>query len=173
MPHNFKLTGDYYVSKDGSDANDGLTPDTPFKTINRLYTVAGTMAGMRFIIGAGVYQEGYEGPAGGNNTFTIGDGEVILRGNGSNAFRVTPVGGQVTYFENLTIDNYLTIGLFTSGTPVYRNCRIINCPNFDINSKAGDPTFDLSLVLNCSNFGSFSSASYGFNFNGSLWFLTS
>ena len=94
MAHNFKLTGDYYVSVDGSDSNDGLTKDTPKRTVqagSNLIDVTSTTRTL--IIGAGVYKETLSknfGAAG--TTFTkkiIAAGIVILEGNGSNSITLS------------------------------------------------------------------------------------
>ena len=55
MANNFKLTGNYYVSIDGSDSNDGLTKDTPKRTVQAgLTLLCGLGANGSLIIGAGV-----------------------------------------------------------------------------------------------------------------------
>jgi len=56
MPNNFKLQGDYYVSKFGNDSWDGLTPDTPKRTIQAALNLfsSGTRT---IIIGSGDYSE--------------------------------------------------------------------------------------------------------------------
>ena len=72
----------YYVSPDGDDSNDGLTPETAFKTISKGLSVLD--AGDTLIVKAGTYHETAQGlQHSGIPTHPIkivADGEVILDG---------------------------------------------------------------------------------------------
>lgn len=63
MPNNFRLTGTRYISKAGHDSNDGLTQDTPKKTIDSVTTSQ--------VLGAGIYS--YTGAV---QRILVGDGDV-------------------------------------------------------------------------------------------------
>lgn len=102
MAHNFKIVnGDKYISKAGHDSNDGLTPDTPKRSINSFSVLGG-----RTIIGSGHYKGG--SVQGVYETLNIkGDGKVILD---SINF------GKNTYFSGSSGDEPINIE--------FRNCRI-------------------------------------------------
>jgi hypothetical protein len=81
MPNNFRITGDYYVSKKGSNSNDGLTAETPLLTVQAALDKITTSVTRRIIIGSGVYRETINRVLSGNITPTISlvaDGVVIL-----------------------------------------------------------------------------------------------
>lgn len=86
MPNNFRLTGTRYVSKAGHDSNDGLTKDTPKKTITSLNGL---------IVGTGVYP--YTNIYGGIANYSIeGDGDVYITGD-----LVSQNTGATMYFTNV------------------------------------------------------------------------
>lgn len=137
MAHNFRLTGDIYVSKAGNDANNGLTKDTPKATIYGGYTAITAIA-QTIIIGAGVYEENISRI--GNNTNLKGDGNVKIRGNGSNVFNVSN-GGQG--FTDITFENYATMNCTTVSSIV--RCTFLNIPNI-IGAYAGAVN---CIFINC------------------------
>ena len=47
----------YYVRLSGSDANDGLTAATAWRTINKALSATGIVSGDTLYIGAGKYRE--------------------------------------------------------------------------------------------------------------------
>ena len=53
MPNNFRLTGNYYISKAGHDSNDALAKDTPKKSIPNLINGSNNV-----VIGSGYYTVG-------------------------------------------------------------------------------------------------------------------
>jgi len=57
MANNFRLTGDYYVSKEGSDANSGFTPDLPKLTVAAGIALL-TTSNKTLVIGTGIYELG-------------------------------------------------------------------------------------------------------------------
>jgi len=79
MANNFRINGGAYISKAGHDSNDGLTPDTPKKSINS--SIVATTA---WIIGAGIYNAaGVIFNTGGSNLPRYADGKVIIDFNNS------------------------------------------------------------------------------------------
>ena len=84
MAHNFKLTGTYYVSIDGSDSNSGLTKDLPKRSIQAGLNLMTT--GTTLIIGTGFYRESISRSFTAGTYTIIADGLVTLSGNGSNNF---------------------------------------------------------------------------------------
>jgi hypothetical protein len=158
MAHNFRLTGTFYVSKAGSDANDGLTKDTPKASVNAALGLVNAV-GQTVIIGTGVYEETIVKP--GNSTIVRGDGNVKIKGNGSNIFTITS-GGQQYY--DITFENYASLNL-TAANQVQRcwfmniptitgsigginNCVFINCstPN---NQGTAQLVANYSIFINC------------------------
>lgn len=102
MANNFKLTGSRYISKAGHDSNDGLTPDTPKKSISDA-SISYT-AGETTVIGAGHYIGGSVSST--NKSHKIrGDGKVILDSIGwatSNYFHGNHPGINIE-FRNMTV----------------------------------------------------------------------
>lgn len=136
MPNNFKLGGDYYVSKAGSDSNDGLTPDTPKRTIQAALSLVTAGSTRRIIIGTGVYSETLSATFGSvTNVTFLSDGYVVL--DGRNQFSISFWTGHTSTpsqfnFYNLEIRNYGNISLFntTNGTGgtyhVFFDCKFYN-----------------------------------------------
>jgi hypothetical protein len=124
MANNFRQSGFYYVSKWGSDANSGTSPETPFATISRAIAVATTTRSI--VIGAGTYEEAFN--TGYGHTLTP-DGLVVLKGNSSNALTIQ---GPVNGMGLITIQDYATVNLnagfaavVTSGAK-FQNINTIN-----------------------------------------------
>ncbi|MBS7565071.1 hypothetical protein KHS38_11710 [Mucilaginibacter sp. Bleaf8] len=117
----------YYVSKAGSDSNDGLTPDTPKATISGVMAAIAALSAataVYIIIGAGVYEEAVNSSnkmAQGSQM--VADGQVTFRGNGVNTFSLSVSPGCTVYGCNF--ENYAAIA-FRNGI---NNCIIRNCPN--------------------------------------------
>jgi hypothetical protein len=136
MAHNFRIEGDMYVSKRGNDSNDGLTPATPKRTINQAIAAAGNTK--TIVIGAGYYKEAvWTGIAGRQAITLIGDGEVILMGNGSNQVQSTEAGINTTYnsFVNITFRDYQSVRVLvaqgTDRTHIFTNCKFLCNTEFD------------------------------------------
>jgi hypothetical protein len=136
MAHNFRLAGTFYVSKAGNDANDGLTKDTPKATINAALGLV-SAANQTIIIGTGVYEEAIARP--GNGTTLRADGNVKIRGNGSNSFSITSANQQ---YIDITFENYATVNLAT-GTNATR-CTFLNIANF-----TGTIALVYCIIINC------------------------
>jgi hypothetical protein len=123
MAHNFKLTGDYYVSVDGSDSNNGLTKDTPKRTIQAGLNLITTNS-KTLVVGAGVYNETISRGVSIIGVLIIADGIVILDGVSGKTFFLNSMSGT---FSGFILRNY-SIGPLTTGTSfTYSNCTIINC----------------------------------------------
>lgn len=71
--NNFRLTGDSYISKEGNDANDGLTPDTPKATLDNY--------GNDNVVGSGVYKGAFTFT--GTDMSILGDGLVKVSATGT------------------------------------------------------------------------------------------
>lgn len=84
MAH-FRYTGNYYVSPNGSDANNGTSPNTPFATIQAAIDAVGNTSSQTIVIGSGTYNESLSSPQTYNTNLYLtlqGDGEVIINGDG-------------------------------------------------------------------------------------------
>lgn len=108
MPNNFRLTGDYYVSKEGSDSNDGLTAETPLLTVQAALNKVTTAVNRRIIIGSGVYRESLSKTMNAGFTiYLVADGYVVFEGVGSDELFLIAGGSQNTiYFIGIEIRNY-------------------------------------------------------------------
>jgi hypothetical protein len=150
MAHNFKLTGDYYVSVDGSDSNNGLTKDTPKRTVQAGLNLM-TTSGKTLIIGAGVYRESISFVQNINVIIYIkGDGKVIFEGNQSNRFYLSsPNGTGISFIDNIEFRGYLALDFnYFIGDNNLSNC-IIKC---NIYTNAQNTSYKLqisnSIILN-------------------------
>ncbi len=79
MAHNFKLSGSYYVSIDGSDSNSGTTKDAPKRTLQAALSLS---TANTIIVGAGTYDEslsrGISGASVSWNHIFVADGSVVI-----------------------------------------------------------------------------------------------
>ena len=90
MAH-FRYTGNYYVSPNGSDANNGTSPNTPFATIQAAIDAVGNTSSQTIVIGSGTYNESLSSPQTHNTNLYLtlqGDGEVIINGDGKFVKRI-------------------------------------------------------------------------------------
>lgn len=123
MAHNFKriVSGAYYVSKSGHDSNDGLSPDTPKRTLSQSNFPT---SGSKIVVGAGHYTEG-----GFTNSnwykVLLGDGKVILDGITNPSNNPYPA-GIVEYNINLEYRNMnVSARQCTIGGMILKNCTLI------------------------------------------------
>lgn len=142
MTNNFRITGDFYVSKAGSDSNDGLTPNTPKATIAAGLNLI-TVAGKRLVIGVGTYEEAI------NRNVTVAvtilaDGNVTIKGDGTNGCVLTGMSGNVF---NITFSNYNNFN--TNNGLVFNNCTFRDISTS--NQIAG--TFSGCKIINFTNSG--------------------
>lgn len=122
MAHNFRLSGNFYVSKAGNDAWDGLTKDTPKATLNAVMGLI-SAASQTIIIGTGVYEEAINRLS--QSTTLRADGNVRIRGNGSNTFTFS---GGSNQFYDIIFENYLS---FSSATISVARCIFMNIPSLN------------------------------------------
>lgn len=122
----FTITdGDYYVSKKGNDANDGLTPATAKLTINGACSVV--TSGQKIVVGSGMYVESI--PARTSIAYNIhGDGEVIIDQAGVLSSPGILFGGDGNTIRNITIRNFTSLARATSSiySGDWYDCRFIN-----------------------------------------------
>jgi len=129
MANNFRLTGDYYVSKKGNNANDGLTPETPLLTIQAALDKIGTSITKSIVIGSGVYKETLSKTTLSGNSITLfSDGKVILESFNSidtHAF-ITSVSSTIS-FNGIEFRNCYSIRLYGTNTNYNFTCTFNNC----------------------------------------------
>jgi hypothetical protein len=152
MAHNFKLTGDYYVSVDGSDSNNGLTKDTPKRTVQAGLNLI-TTAGKTLVIGSGVYRENISRffPNGGT-VYIAGDGQVYLEPlTSTGQFYLFPNAGLTVtlYVSDIIFRNYAYLGInyYWGFIPYFNRCTFINLL---INAEYASAIFNFtnSLFIN-------------------------
>jgi hypothetical protein len=175
MPNNFKLTGDYYVSKFGNDSWDGLTKDTPKRTVQAGLNLI-TTANKTLIIGAGVYREAINKTWSNNTGIVIqGDGIVNIVGDGGLSFSLlinlntnntitirniniknyslltiwgASNSGGVSYtFEDCIITSPISIPVSSGLTMVFTRCLLINSSTSSINTNF---VISYSILVNSS-----------------------
>jgi hypothetical protein len=116
MANNFKLTGDYYVSKDGSDSNSGLTKDLPKLTVQAGLNLVGAVGVTKtVVIGAGVYTESISKQTSAGIVTLVGDGSVVLDGGNIRTMAFLSQNSHTLIFSNMEIKNYASI------TTTYQN----------------------------------------------------
>lgn len=152
MAHNFKiLDGNWYLSKSGHDSNDGLTPETPKRTITN------NMGG-KIVFGAGHYTEGILTTSN-VNIYPVADGKVILEGLnfGSNyprgahdanglELRGTNITCRQGSVSNLIVKDAQVSSSVTSSS--YVNALLIRTHIEDSNYKTINSIFQ-SILINC------------------------
>lgn len=153
MANNFRIAGNSYFSKGGHDTNDGLTPDSPKKTIT-----GGT--GLR-VIGTGFYVVNNNMP-----DTVIGDGEVVVdfANTARSILQGTPMTQtNITYqnaislntgrnpLNNVTFKNISSlIGDYINVTQVQNTVRYITCSGGgrNLTFAANIICIDSSLIFN-------------------------
>jgi hypothetical protein len=154
MPHNFKLTGNYYVSKYGSDSNNGLTPDTPKRTIQSILSSVVTSGTSIIVIGSGVYNESLVIPSGSRNFTLSGDGVVVIDGTGSKSLSLSVSGiSHTNVFNDLIIKNYQNIYMNNNDTLTFNRCLLINISPIGIGRSDSAEVnyvrvFNSSIIIN-------------------------
>lgn len=151
MAHNFKSIGARYISKSGHDSNDGLTPDTPRRSITDA-----NCEGSKTIIGAGHYTGGSLLTA--HQYLDIyGDGKVILDSVNISAnryfklnvprnleFRNSNISCREGYVNGIIAKNCSLHGSVASAN--YLKCILINSI-LNMNTVFRFVTY--SVVINC------------------------
>jgi hypothetical protein len=164
MAHNFKLTGNIYVSKEGNDSNDGTSPDAPKLTVQAGLSALGS--NQRLVVGAGVYSGTITKSVNGSFTYFIeGDGEVLFDGDNLYSFVLATTGNSQTaglVLNNIVVRDYVSFEVNGGGVggtatnPIVMtitNCLLDNV-NFN-NSTPGSGgttniTYSYCKFLNCS-----------------------
>jgi hypothetical protein len=153
MANNFKLIGDIYVSKEGNDANSGLTPDLPKLTVQAALNLA-TTGNKTIIIGSGVYAEAITKSNTGLARLSIlGDGTVVMNGiNSINSFTITNIvsGGSV-YISNIRFISYSILSFSpivnTPTTVTFENCVVSS--NLIINAISSINSLQAMVLKKC------------------------
>lgn len=162
----FAIPAVFYVRTRGDDTNDGLTPQTSFRSIQHAINRC-TRPGTTIYVGSGAYQESLEiGINAGINTVSgtqsnpiriIGDttgqytfdepGRIILDGRSIDTRGITITSRDFWTFQGLTLRNQLTYGILgTSNGMSVINCTIEVPRTFAIYSTAtGDITITNSV----------------------------
>lgn len=137
MPNKFRIAGNVYISKAGSDANNGTTADTPKATIGAGAAVVGAIK----VIGAGFYQEA---PNFRENLTWRADGIVIVNGNGA----VLSVGYN-NIFYGIRFENFSGGGGLNQPTSYY-DCTFVNIPKFNQGIGASQTqVYTRCIFINC------------------------
>jgi hypothetical protein len=132
MAHNFRYgvttSIAIYVSKDGNDANDGFTPNTAKRTVGAALALASNYVTSAnyytVVIGTGTYEEALNVrlySTADKTCKVVADGEVVLRGNGTNAINITTQGNYCE-IQGIRFENYTSIALNMFAT----NCKFRN-----------------------------------------------
>ncbi len=150
---------DYYVSTEGNDANDGLSPETAVQTLDKAFELGGGTAGNNIYVQPGEYvtdrQWGFDLQAN-----LIGDAEsrdqVVIRSAGNyRTLRMNAAGPTVT---NLTIVGESTQKADKGGAIEMNGGTLVDCvirdgsvKNSSGNMEGGNLYVggDDALVLNC------------------------
>jgi hypothetical protein len=134
----------YYVSPDGDDDNDGLTPETAFETITQAFATAGTRDAVR--VGAGTYDEdGLDLNARGQR-LTLESGVILQDSTHGIPLTVSGFGCLVEVEGNARIDATGAvggIGVLVSGAFCELRGVRVRCANacelgFDITGSGGE-----------------------------------
>lgn len=154
---------DYYVSTEGNDANDGLSPETAVQTLDKAFELGGGTAGNNIYVQPGEYvtdrQWGFNLQAN-----LIGDAEsrdqVVIRSAGNyRTLRMSASGPVVT---NLTIIGESTQKADKGGAIEMNGGTLVDCVIRDgsVKNSSGDTEggnlyvgSDNALVLNCKIYG--------------------
>jgi hypothetical protein len=132
MAHGFRIAGGSYtayISKAGSNANSGASPDLPKLTIETLSGGATTS------IGAGTYRlvQNMALSTGSSTTRAVaGDGRVVFFGN--NQFTFSNSSSGTHSMSNIIFEGFTSFT--TSSNRTFNNCTFINIPNFIISGVA-------------------------------------
>jgi parallel beta-helix repeat protein len=136
-------SGDYYVSKAGSDANDGLTPASSKLTIWAAFNAVPAAGGVTVWVDAGTYTEN---AAGGYFLFTKnftnmvtvrgipGTLPIIINSSGSYVIRPNGTCNNIR-FRNLEIQSTAAALGFVFGNSALTNFELIECTFRDTNSR--------------------------------------
>ena len=110
----------YYVSPTGNDANNGLTPETPFRTIQKAANAA--VASQVIEVQAGTYNESVLITTSGTQDNLIifrANGEVIIDGENSRAYCIKLDGADYIRIDGFACRNSTATGILLDNTANY------------------------------------------------------
>jgi len=165
MAHNFRLPNiGFYVSKAGNDSNSGLIPENAKASIGGFLAAVNTSGTGNVAIGTGVYEEAFNFTISGNlttNRDILADGEVVLRGNGSNTLGIFKY-NTTNSFKGFRIENYLNISFqyFSYSKCFFKDIGNLAgntnpgvtfsyCTFLNVNISLGSATFEYCMFINC------------------------
>lgn len=121
MANNFRITGASYVSKGGHDSNDGLTPDSPKKTLIQTYPNGA-------VVGAGLYYV---------NSRVMG-GTTAIKTFAADGTVIIDFGGVALGFHENPYNNIFD-GFHFKNSPAFYNFRgsFYRCTFQDLASSTG------------------------------------
>lgn len=136
-------SGDYYVSKSGSDANDGLTPASAKLTIWGAFNAVPAAGGVTVWVDAGTYTENASGgyflfTKNFTNMVTIrgvpGTLPILINSSGSYVIRPNSTCNNIR-FRNLEIQSTAAVLGFVFGNSALTNFEMVECTFRDTNSR--------------------------------------
>lgn len=154
MAYNRKVFNTYYVSTDGNDSNDGLTPNTPWQTIAKVNAmssgfVAGESVlfkgGQEFVTSSALLIRGANGTGAPITWGSYGNGRATIRRTVPGGYTLALQSQGDVVIENLIIRNTNPITSFVgtgigidlgfSGTVTRANIYIRNCEVYGISGN--------------------------------------
>lgn len=130
MANHWRETGDFYVSSlDGDDTSGDGSIENPVKTISKAILLVNAAAtnSQTIVVGTGVYAEGLVASSSPLNTSIIGDGVVILTGEGSGV----ALSGYPSewHIKNIHVVNFAALlSVSTNSGPQWFNCTFKGIP---------------------------------------------
>jgi len=124
MDHNFRKSGNFYISKAGDPGGNG-NPDYPKRELS------GNEDSIRVVLGTGTYQwptAFIYGRQGFNNVYMQADGRVVVLGDGQTRYQWLTAGGCA--FEDLRFEQFVgfQFAQSPSNPPTYRRCEFAALP---------------------------------------------
>lgn len=158
MANNFRLTGSVYVSKEGSDANSGLTPDLPKLTVQAGLSIITT--GQILVVGSGVYKESLSKSVPTGTYNLIADGFVKLDGdfiNSSLNFQSSATSTVVFNIDGFYFNNYKLVHANNNSQSLshlnvnFSDCNFFQCSFTATTSgnSSGRFSFSKCVLVNC------------------------
>lgn len=154
---------DYYVSVEGDDARDGLSPETAVQTLDKAFDLGGGMAGNNIYVSPGVYatdrQYGFDLRANLIGAAETRD-EVVIRSAGN--YRTLRMNASGPTVSNLTIVGESTQKADKGGAVEVNGGTLVDCvvregsvKNGSGNAEGGNlyVNGEDALVLNCEIYG--------------------
>lgn len=145
MAHNFKLIGDIYVSKDGSDVTGDGSRDNPYLTIRE--GLLNSASGETIVVGSGEYRVSngsVDSVTGGRKLYA--DGKLVIKPASNFDFTIQNV--------NTFVNGIIFIGFNNISTPrlnIGNVCIITNCEFYDcvINTLSINVSYVRCIFYDC------------------------